>query len=205
MAKGSNNALLGAGVLAAIASSLCCIGPAIAAIASISGLASTFSWIDPARPYIIGFTVLALGAAWYLKLRPAKAEADDCGCEVETKKSFFQSTKFLAIMTVFAAFMLSFPLYAHLFYPSSEKQVVIVHESNIVEGKLTIQGMTCTGCENHISTALMEQEAVIEVMASYEEGSAIIKFDKTKASVDELGKVVEDETGYVVLNAELLK
>ncbi|MEK7254190.1 MAG: heavy metal transporter, partial [Bacteroidota bacterium] len=41
----------GAGALAAVAASLCCITPVLALLAGTSGLASTFSWLEPARPW----------------------------------------------------------------------------------------------------------------------------------------------------------
>ncbi|MEC3965274.1 hypothetical protein VM932_07290, partial [Muricauda sp. SYSU M86414] len=36
---------------AALLSSFCCITPVLALVAGTSGLASTFSWLDPIRPY----------------------------------------------------------------------------------------------------------------------------------------------------------
>ncbi len=43
-----------------------------------------------------------------------------------------QTTTFLGIVTVFAALMLAFPNYAHIFYPSNDnKEVVIVNASDI--------------------------------------------------------------------------
>jgi hypothetical protein len=64
--------LIGAGLLAAITASLCCITPVLALIAGTSGIASTFSWIEPFRPYLIGLTILVLGFACYQKLKPQK-------------------------------------------------------------------------------------------------------------------------------------
>lgn len=47
------------GVVAALASSLCCVGPLVAVALGVSGagLAATF---EPLRPYFVGGTVLAL-------------------------------------------------------------------------------------------------------------------------------------------------
>ena len=64
--------LIGAGLLTAIAASLCCITPVLALIAGTSGLTSTFSWLEPFRPYFIGLTTLVLAFAWYQKLKPKK-------------------------------------------------------------------------------------------------------------------------------------
>jgi len=68
----TDNKLIGTGLLTAIAASLCCITPVLALIAGTSGLASTFSWLEPFRPYFIGLTILVLAFAWYQKLKPQK-------------------------------------------------------------------------------------------------------------------------------------
>ena len=60
----------------ALLSSICCITPVLALIAGTSGLASSFSWLEPFRPYLIGLTILVLGFAWYQKLK-AKKEIEE--------------------------------------------------------------------------------------------------------------------------------
>ncbi len=88
----TNNKLIGAGLLTAIAASLCCVTPVLALIAGTSGLASTFSWLESFRPYFIGLTILVLGFAWYQKLKPKKQI--DCNCETAEKPKFIQSKTF---------------------------------------------------------------------------------------------------------------
>ena len=132
--------LIGAGLLTAIAASLCCITPVLALVAGTSGLASTFSWLEPTRPYFIGLTILVLGFAWYQKLKPKKQI--DCNCETEEKPKFIQSKTFLGIVTAFAIVMLAFPYYAHIFYPKTEKQIIVVDKSNVQTVEFSISGMT---------------------------------------------------------------
>lgn len=110
----TDNKLIGTGLLTAIAASLCCITPVLAIIAGTSGLASTFSWLEPFRPYFIGLTILVLAFAWYQKLKPQKKI--DCNCETTEKSNFMKTKSFLGIITVMAALLLSFPLYAHIFF-----------------------------------------------------------------------------------------
>jgi nicotinamide riboside transporter PnuC len=78
-----------AGIIAAIAASLCCITPVLAFLGGASGLASSFSWIEPYRPYLIGLTIAIFAFAWYQKLKPQKKV--DCDCEEDNTKSFWQS------------------------------------------------------------------------------------------------------------------
>src|SRR5258705_3487774 len=120
--------LAGAGVLTAITASLCCITPVLALIAGSGSIASSFSWIEPARPYLIGITIVVLGFAWYRKLRPRAT--DDCGCAVDEKPKVLQSKTFLLIVTLFAALMISFPAYAKIFFPKNEQTAIVVKKSN---------------------------------------------------------------------------
>ena len=174
---------------------LCCITPVFALLAGTTGIASTFSWLDPIRPYLIGFTVLVLGFLWYQKLKPTKEI--DCDCENEKKPRFIQSKTFLGIVTMFAIVMLAFPSYAHVFYPKAEKQIVVFEKSNIEAVEFKISGMTCTGCEEHVTHEVNKLSGVVKSTASYENGNAIIEFDNSKTDIMEIETAI-NRTGYSV-------
>ena len=188
--------LIGTTIITAIAASLCCITPVLALIAGTSGIASTFSWIEPFRPYLIALTILVLLLAWYQKLKPKKQEID-CDCE-EEKPKFINSKKFLLLVTLFAGLMLTFPYYSQIFYPNTSKEVVYVKESNISEVEYNIKGMTCTGCEVHIESEVNKLEGIIEVKANHEKGNTIVKYDKTKVTNNEIEDAVR-KTGYKII------
>jgi len=105
----SSGTFTGAGVLTAIAASLCCITPGIALLAGSSSIAANFSWIEPARPYLIGLSIAVLAFAWYLKLKPAKTNDMDCNCETAKKSSFLQSKTFFGNNNCFCCFDDDFP------------------------------------------------------------------------------------------------
>lgn len=191
----TENKLIGAGVMTAIAASLCCITPVLALIAGASGLASTFSWLEPARPYFIGLTILVLGYAWYQKMKPRKQM--DCNCETKEKPSFVQSKTFLAIITCFAGVMLAFPLYASVFYPKKESRAIAVDKSNIKTVEFTISGMTCEACGEHVNHEVNKLAGIIQSTASYENRNAIIAFDASKATVARIEQAI-NATGYTV-------
>ena len=191
----SDKKIIGAGLLTAIAASLCCITPVLALVAGTSGLASTFSWLEPARPYFIGLTILVLGFAWYQKLKPKKQI--DCNCETEEKPKFIQSKMFLGIVTAFAIVMLAFPYYAHIFYPKTEKQVIVVDKSYVQTVEFTISGMTCASCEEHVNHEVNKLSGIIKSSTSYENGNAIVEFDNSKTNITDIEKAING-TGYSV-------
>jgi mercuric ion transport protein len=191
----TNNKLIGAGLLTAIAASLCCVTPVLALIAGTSGLVSTFSWLEPFRPYFIGLTILVLGFAWYQKLKSKKQI--DCNCETEEKPKFIQSKTFLGIVTSFAIVMLAFPYYSSIFYTKTEKQIIIVDKSNIEKVEFTISGMTCASCEEHINHEVNKLIGIVGLKASYENGNTIVEFDNSKTNISEIEKAI-NSTGYSV-------
>ncbi|HNP16900.1 MAG TPA: mercuric transport protein MerTP [Fulvivirga sp.] len=198
---------IGAGLLVAFTASLCCITPVFATLAGIGGIASSFSWMEPFRPYLIGLTVLVLGFAWYQKLKPRTQEEIDCACEDDERPSFWQSKKFLGIVTVFAVLMLAFPTYSGIFFSdnSNTSNVIVVSENDILNAELSIKGMTCTGCEHSVNAALNNSEGVLEASSSYENGIALVKFDQSKVSVEQLATAVEEATGYKVTGKKIIK
>jgi len=194
--------LLGTGVITAIAASLCCITPVLAFISGASGIASSFSWMEPFRPYLIGITVLVLGFAWYQKLKPLKADEIQCDCETDEKPSFWQSRKFLLIVTVFAVLMMAFPYYSPIFYPDNKKEVVYVNAPDIVTMDMDINGMTCSACDSHVAHAAYEVDGVLNAKADHHTGKAVVKYDKSKTTADAIIQSI-DATSYKVVKHEI--
>ena len=192
-----------AGLLSAFASSLCCITPGIALLAGSNSIAPNFSWIEPARPYLIGLSIAVLVFAWFQKLKPAKTNDLDCNCETTKKASFLQSKTFLGIVTVFAILMMTVPLYAKVFYPKPKAQAALAVVDNKQQVKFTIQGMTCEACEEHVNNELSKVNGVLAYKTSYATRSSLVTFDKSK--VDE--KTIEaaiNKTGYKVKSYDFM-
>lgn len=190
-----------AGILTAAAASLCCITPVLALISGSSGIASTFSWMEPYRPYLLGLTIAVLGFAWYQKLKPRTKDEIACACE-EDKPSFWQSKTFLGIVTVLAFLLMAFPKYSHIFYPSSEnKEIVVVDKSSIQQVKLNIKGMTCEACTETINLALSKVSGVLEYKTEFQDGSSTVKFDNSKTGEQAIVNAV-NETGYQVTDTK---
>lgn len=192
----SENKLVGIGLFSAIAASLCCIAPVLALIAGVSGFASIFSWIEPARPYFIGLTILALGIAWYVKLRSKKGV--NCNCEKADKPQFLQSKSFLGILTVFAGLMLVFPSYSQIFYPK-QQQSATLQKSDIKTVEYSVSGMTCVDCERPIKHNLQKLSGVINATVSYKNGNAIVQFDDSKTTTNDIEEAI-NATGYKIKN-----
>lgn len=199
-----SGAIIGTSLFSAIGASLCCIAPVMAMLAGGSSLAASFSWLEPARPYLIGLSVIVLAFAWYQQLKPVKPTSADCNCETTKSPTFLQSKGFLGIITFFAILMMTFPLYAKVFYPQPQRQMAAVKGiENKQQAKFTIQGMTCKSCEDHVNHELSQLTGIISHTTSYAAKSSLVTFDSSKVDVKEIVSAI-NKTGYKVKNYELI-
>jgi len=117
---------------------------------------------------------------------------------IQTKnQNFYKKKTFLGIVTAFAIIMLAFPYYSGIFYPNTEKQIIVVDKSDISTTEFKISGMTCANCEEHISHEVNKLNGIVNSIASYENGNAIIEFDRTKTNETEIEKAI-NSTAYRV-------
>lgn len=199
----SSGTFTSAGVLSAIASSLCCITPVIALLAGSGSIAANFSWTEPARPYLIVLSTAVLALAWYAKLKPTKTNDMDCNCETTKKASFVQSKSFLSIVTLFAILIMTFPLYAKVFYPKHKMQEPsVAADTNKQQVSFTIQGMTCEGCEKHVNNELSKVAGVLAYKTSYANRSSLVTFDSSKAQAKTIAGAI-NKTGYIIKEYKL--
>ncbi|KAB2807689.1 mercuric transport protein MerTP [Phaeocystidibacter luteus] len=196
MKKKNSRAFAFTGLLTAITASLCCITPVLALMAGSSGLAATFSWLEPYRRWLIGLSALTLVFAWYQKLKPRSAEEIACECEEDAKPSFWQSKKFLGIISVFALLMMAFPYYSTSFYPEPTISPAQTAQ-NESSYEINISGMTCSGCEEHVKMEVGSLPGISGLEVSYEKGSALVSFDKELTNLEEVKEAVK-KTGYTV-------
>ena len=100
--------------------------------------------------------------------------------------------------------MIAFPYYADKFYPKVEKQnVVVVEANNINTASFNIRGMSCKACESEVNNELHKVAGVIDAQTIYNKGTSVVKYDKSKASVEQLKNAIA-QTGYKVTDYQLL-
>ena len=71
-------ATIGASIVAAVAASICCIGPIAAAFLGLTSMGALVKY-EPYRPLLTGVTLSILAAAFYLAYRQRPVEACEPG------------------------------------------------------------------------------------------------------------------------------
>ena len=196
-----SKSLFGAGLLAALAASLCCITPLLAVVGGLGSTASAFAWLEPYRFYLMALTVAVLGFAWYRQLRPAPAAADCCA--VPARRSVMQSTGFLTSVTVLAALLLAFPYYGAALYPTTQPSAPVATAPGTAPVWQTrtyrIQGMTCEACARHVEQAVQQVPGVQAVAVSYDQATAQVRYNSAQAGAAQVERAING-TGYHVQN-----
>jgi copper ion binding protein len=64
-----------------------------------------------------------------------------------------------------------------------------------VETTILVEGMTCSGCEFNVESAVKNLDGIIRVDADYQKGVVYVKFEKEKVTIDEIVETI-NKAGY---------
>ncbi len=176
-------------LVSAILASICCIGPIVLAVLGVGG-AGLFSKFANLRPYLIGITVVFLGLAFYFTYRKRKVKCEDGTCKIRRAPKWNKIA--LWVVTILVVFFLAFPyLVSGLNTNSANNQM----NGEISEVTITVEGMTCSGCEFNVESAIKKLNGILKVKADYKKGEVNVKFEKGKANVNDMMKAI-NKAGY---------
>src|SRR6266853_1342868 len=190
-------------VLAAVAASICCIGPLVAVLLGAGSLAAA-SGLQKWRPAFLGVTFVLLGVAWYLTYRKPKAQ----GCAEGTACAATPGAKggkfVLWIATALAVALAALPLYAgavaRLLHPEGAVPPRGAG-ANVATFKVEIASMDCAACAVNIQRALRKVDGVARAEVVFKTKAAIIEYDPARISPEKVIAVI-DETGFKAEPAE---
>ncbi|MCK5078606.1 MAG: heavy-metal-associated domain-containing protein [Bacteroidales bacterium] len=87
---------------------------------------------------------------------------------------------------------------------NTDNTEAIQQEAVIEVAIITVSGMNCGGCETTIAGALNEIDGVMDAKASFTEQQAKVKFDSSKADIEEFKAAIEGK-GYTVESIEVVE
>ncbi len=139
-------------------------------------MASAF---ESLRPWLLPLSLGLLVVGWYFTLRPMRpagtASATDgqdcCAPRVGPRPGRRFNLTMLVIATLMVGAFAFFPNYLSALLPSSPATAAADQKITTV---LTIEGMTCSGCEVHVEKRLREIPGVTVERVDYAAGRAVI-------------------------------
>jgi len=79
-----------------------------------------------------------------------------------------------------------------------------IDPANLETIEIAVNGMTCGGCERTVQTAVGSLPGIQSVKASHLDSTAIVTFDKTKATFQEMQAAITDK-GYDALDFKVIE
>jgi len=179
------NLFLGFGaMLAAVGASLCCILPIAVAVLG-AGSAAFAARFEPWRPWLLGFTALLLGFAFYRAYRPEVC-APGGSCAVPARRR--RNRTMLWLVAVITVALTAFPYY-------SSRLIAAEGKPASVTSLFQVEGMTCGGCEAGVHLKVKKLDGVKNVEASYEKKQARVTYDPKIVTPERIIQAIQ-ELGY---------
>lgn len=190
--------IINGGILAAMTSSICCVGPLILGILGVGG-ASSLLFLEDYRNIILVVVVILITIGWIMNYRLEQKECVEGAMCADPKKKRLRRASlgigtFIAILFMFSPMLLS-----------SVSQAQNQPSDPVGKVKtLYIKGMTCGGCELGVREALkragLKETEILSIDHSNPKpkesiGSAVIKVsDETGCKII---KEIKESPGYV--------
>jgi len=202
--------VLGGSIMAAIAASLCCIGPLVAVAIGL-GTFSAAAAFAALRPYLIGLTALLLAGAFYLTYRKRAVTCEGGACQVRGASRTSNILLWLATVAVVA--FATFPYYSAAFLRANTQKNDSPATLNATAGVASpiytgqqsqpatvtaligIEGLTCGACAVTARLALNKVKGVSSAEVSFEKKEAKVTYDPALATPDQL-KAAIDAAGF---------
>ena len=193
-------------IVAAVASSLCCILPVVAVVFGIGafGIASVFETL---RPYFLVLAIAALGFSFYQAYFRKEACEEGEACATKPVGRMNKMMIWFALVGVLA--IAAFPYYsgyvlaavdpAPAAEPATPTQLQPVAVDAEAQNRKTVvigvSGMTCEDCATHLNTALSRIKGVISAEASYPNKNVRVVYDPKQVTLDRIRQGIHD-AGY---------
>ena len=169
--------------------------PALAA----SGNTPLFEQLISFWPFIIALVLLLLAVLWYQNIQSMRRRGRTSG----RKATGLNSLVLLGIVTVFVVLLLAAPWYLGRLEQQTKggETPQAISPENQVELVLTVDGMTCTGCENLIERRLAALEGVTSVEADHQAMKVKAVYDKSRLEETTIAQTIE-KAGYKVIETQ---
>jgi copper chaperone CopZ len=190
---------LSGSIVAAIAASLCCIGPLVVLALGL-GTFGAAAALESVRPYLLGLTALLLAGAFYLTYRKREVK---CEGSCQSTGAGRPSKIVLWIATVAIIGFATFPYYSTaLIRASTQKGDPAAQGSRYSSANsreetavIGVEGMSCGSCAVTVRLALSKLRGVSSAEVSLENKEAKVTYDPGLATPEQLEAAI-DGSGF---------
>ena len=184
------------GVLAAVGvgvfASACCTVPLLLVTLGAGGAwVATFAAFEPFRLFFIAGAFGLLAFAGYREYRTTLAP--ECDCEITMRDHVRRGLLVIGLLVTVG--LVASPTLIRSFAPQELLTAASLDPSNSKRVVLVVEGMTCDTCNLTVRRALMNLDGVLETSVTFEPPEAIVVYDPTLVSPEDMGRATTD-VGY---------
>ena len=199
--KNKSKFALASAIVAAVAASLCCILPLIAAVVGFTGFAAS-QFFEQWRPYLLAATLGLLAIGFYFAYRRPR-EACEAGSVCERTPMGRWNRAALWLVAVLVVVLAAFPYY------SGWVARAVTKTHGPAEGPaqglqahavLKIDGMSCGSCAVLLEKNLSQVPGVQHARVDFQEKQAQVDYDPKKVNPARFTQVITD-AGFKVATA----
>jgi mercuric ion transport protein len=180
------------GLISALVSSICCVGPALLAFVGLFGFAggvfSRFHW------YFIAAGVIGVAVAWWQYSRE-KRQLHALGSRMQnegtTRAVLAFSTGIIAVVLGFAVY----PLLARQASSAATPVAATTATASLKSISIPVSGMDCEMCAYPIKARLHQLPGVGKVDVDVPDGKVSVNYDPTRVKPQQLLAAI-NSTGY---------
>lgn len=178
--------LIGA-ILAAIAASVCCLGPLVLLGLGVSGAwISSLSALEAYRPLFMAITFVFLGFAFYKVYKKPKAETCEPGSYCGNPKAKRISKIILWVVTVLIVILLTLPYVINSQSGDTQGQLILSIPEGMELITLDVKNMTCAACTVTVTKSLKNLEGIKDAKVSLEPPQAFVVYDPAKVDIKKM-------------------
>jgi len=184
-------------IIAALAASVCCVGPLLLLGLGISGAwIGNLTAIEPFRPYLMALTLGVLAYAFYKIYKP-KAEVCEPGSYCANPKSDKINRITLWISTIFVLGLLATPYIAGELVASENAEADRLSEqlANLKQLTLDVPLMNCPSCPFTVQKSLKNLDGVVSAKATLKDKKAVVIYNPSKVNLEQMIEVTTN-AGY---------
>lgn len=187
----SKSILISTSVVAALAASLCCILPIVAAVTGL-GVFAASEVFEKWRPYLLGFTGLLLTAGFVLAYRDYKKACTPgnlCATKPMNRWNFFA----LGLVAVLVLGLAAFPYYSGTVAEAVIRQprpAWAEPSDTVTTASFRIPDMDCAACAVSLAVAFQRLPGVKAATIDYPTRKAVVTYDPGKQNLAAFEKVV---------------
>ena len=206
---GSGKWLIGGGLAAAFAATLCCLGPLIFAGLGLGAFAAA-GFFHEMRPLFLGLALLFVAAAWiwdWRKSKKASCETPEADSACETGCARRLRTG-LVLFTVVALLLGASPYLLEGWVArtggagtNTAANETANEVSDLAIWDAELEGLYCPSCTPGLQRAFQQVDGVDAAEVTYRPQRAVVRYDPERVNAERFREIV-DEFGYRVVDNE---